>query len=202
MTKNSLLSVLILFLSLSNASCKKAKIEVSKITYSVESKTTTINWTAYKTTEKIPVKGIFKEVSITNFTSSENSKDAINGIEFSIPVNSIDTKNLTRDAKIIKSFFGSMKNTQTITGKIHLNENGKGFVDLTMNGLTKQLPINYVQSGQLVEIDATMNLDNWETKLAIAALNLVCNEKHKGKDGISKTWDEVNIHVATYLKID
>jgi hypothetical protein len=193
--------VLIATLSLQLTSCKKEVKKADAIEYIIEPKTTTINWTAYKTTEKKPVKGIFKTVNVVKTKVSTNPFEAINGIEFSIPVNSIDTKKPNRDTKIIKSFFGSMKSTQSITGRINLGENGKGDVDLSMNGITTKLPITYVISGQLVEINATLNLDNWKAQLAIATLNKACNEKHKGADGISKTWNEVNINIVSYLKV-
>ena len=52
----------------------------------------------------------------------------------------------------------------------------------------------------MVTIEAVMDLDNWQAQLAIEALNIVCKDLHSGDDGISKTWSEVKIEVATYLK--
>ncbi len=199
--KTKILSLIIVaFISIQLTSCKKEVKKADAIEYTIEPKTTTINWTAFKTTEKLPIKGVFKTVNVTNSKSSTNPFEAVNGIEFSIPVNSIDTKKEERDAKLIKAFFGSMKDTQNLTGKINLGENGKGAIDLTMNGVTTKLPITYIISGQLAEINATLNLDNWKAQLAIAALNKACNDKHKGADGISKTWKEVNIHIVSYLR--
>lgn len=200
MKKNILILVILSFF-ISLTSCKNEIKKAAKAEYSIEPATTTINWTAYKTTEKIPVSGVFKTVNVTSNTSHENPNDVINGLEFSVPVNSIDTKNADRDAKIINSFFGSMKDTQVLKGKIHLGEKGKGTVDLTMNGITKSLPMTYIISGQLAEIEAKLDLSNWQSQLAINALNKVCNEKHKGKDGISKTWNEVAIHIVSYMKV-
>ena len=37
---------------------------------------------------------------------------------------------------------------------------------------------------------------------AMESLNKVCFDLHKGPDGISKTWSEVEINVATYLKVE
>jgi len=192
--------LLVLSVGLSFSSCRKEVKKAAAIQYTIEPKTTTINWTAYKTTDKVPVKGVFNTVNIIKTTTTTNPFEAVNQIEFSIPVNSINSKNEGRDAKLINSFFGSMTDTKNIKGKIDLGENGKGNVAITMNGITANLPITYTISGQLVEMDATMNLDNWKAKLAIDALNKVCNEKHKGKDGISKTWSDVNIHIVSYLK--
>lgn len=200
--RNLLIYFMLILLSFTTYSCKKTKVETPKAKYSIETKTTTINWTAYKTTAKLPVKGVFNEVNVSNIKNSGTPKEAISGLEFSIPITSIDSKDATRDAKLIKDFFGAMKDTQNLTGKINLAENGKGSINLTMNGITFELPMTYIISGQLAEINATLNLDNWQSKLAIEALNKVCNEKHKSDDGISKTWNEVDIHVVTYLKVE
>lgn len=202
--KTIIFSIIIFaLLSTQLVSCKKEVKKAYAIEYVIEPKTTTINWTAYKTTDKIPVKGVFNTVKVANKKTSTNPFDAINGLEFSIPINSIDTKDKGRDVKIITSFFGAMKNTQTIHGKINLENDGdgKGYIDLNMNNITTKLPVNYIISGQLVEIKATLNLDNWKAQLAIDTLNKVCNVEHKTEDGISKTWNEVNIHIVSYLKV-
>jgi len=200
--KNRILLNVLILLVFTTYSCKKEVKEAAKARYSIETKTTTINWTAYKTTAKIPVKGIFKEVQVTNTKTVENPFDVLNGLSFSVPVNSIDTKNVDRDTKIIQSFFGTMKDTQVLKGTLSLDEKGKGIINLTMNGITFKLPMTYIISGQLAEINATLKLDNWQTKLAIDALNKVCEDKHKGEDGISKTWNEVAIHIVSYLKVE
>ncbi|MEE9348713.1 MAG: YceI family protein [Flavobacteriaceae bacterium] len=195
-----LLPALLILIGFTSISCKKEKPANAK--YSIETKTTTINWTGYKTTEKIPVPGTFKVLNITKSNTGENPNTVFNGLEFSIPVNSIDSKSAERDAKIVTSFFGKMTDTKTINGKINLGEKGKGSIDLTLNGITAKLPMTYIISGQLAEFNATLDLSNWKAKLAIDALNKVCREKHKGKDGISKTWNEVAIHVVSYLKVE
>lgn len=202
MKNKFLLNILVILLVFTTYSCKKEVKEVAKAKYSIETKTTTINWTAYKTTAKIPVKGTFKEVQVANTKTTENPFDVFNGLSFSVPVNSIDTKNVDRDTKIIQSFFGSMKDTQVLKGTVSLDEKGRGTINLTMNGITFELPMTYIISGQLAEINATLNLDNWQAKLAIDALNKVCEDKHKGEDGVSKTWNEVAIHIVSYLKVE
>lgn len=191
-----------ILLVVSFVACKTDKKKISKAKYSLETKTTKINWTAFKTTDKVPVKGTFKTINVVNNHVSESPLEALNNIEFSIPVNSIDSKNEKRDAKLVKYFFGTMKNTTALIGKLNVSKDGKGTVNLRMNGISKDFPITHTISGQLVQINATINLDNWEGKLAIDALNKACNELHKGKDGISKTWSEVQINIAAYLKVE
>lgn len=198
-----IISIAIILIGFLTFSCKKENKKVKPITtYSLVEKTTVINWTAYKFTEKIPVKGKFNTISLTGNTNANTPIDAINNVEFNIPINSIDSNDKGRDTKLVTNFFGSMKNTTELTGKVNLKNDGNGTINLKMNGISKDFPINYVISGQVVEINATINLDNWQAKIAIDALNLACKDLHKGKDGISKTWSEVNLNIVTYLKVE
>ncbi|HFS66704.1 MAG TPA: YceI family protein [Flavobacteriia bacterium] len=194
------LALLFLVFTFGITSCKK-KTVTPKFSYSVDPKTTVIKWTAYKTTDKVPVSGTFKTVEIQNPKEASSAIEALNGVEFKIPVNSIDSKNKDRDAKLVADFFNKMKDSEYLTGTVKLENNGKGSVHLQMNGIGKDLPITYIISDQIVEINATMNLDNWQAKAALDALNKACFDLHKGKDGISKTWSEVSLNIKTYLKM-
>ena len=95
-----------------------------------------------------------------------------------------------------------MVDTQNITGTIHIKNETSGTVDIAMNGITQSLPITFVNSDQMVTLEAVMDLDNWQAQAALTALNKVCEALHTGEDGISKTWSEVKIEVATYLKYE
>lgn len=196
---------LLLIIVTTITSCKKnEKKETKKIEkgYTVKEATTTINWTAYKTTSKVPVKGQFTKVTIENAKKATTALEALNGLKFKIPVSSLFTKDTIRDAKLKKFFFGTMKDTDVISGTITMNNEISGSVELTMNGISQSLPITYVISDKMVTIEASMNLDNWQAQLAIEALNKVCKDLHSGDDGISKTWNEVKIEVATNLKYE
>lgn len=189
----------ILFLMITIVSCKEKKTEPSQsksesLNYSIELENTVLNWTAYKTTDKIPVKGVFQEVKIINKVASTSVIGVLDGLEFEIPVASIFSKDSIRDWKLKEYFFGVMKNTLKLTGKFHAKENGKGKISLTMNGLTNELPFTYEVQGDEIEVNATMDLDTWQAQFAIESLNVVCNDKHKAADGISKTWNEVAIN--------
>jgi len=180
-------------------SCKEKKAESTKSepaeqNYSIDLQNTVLNWTAYKTTDKIPVKGVFKEVKINKDKVSTSVIGVLDGLEFEIPVSSINSNDSIRDAKLKEFFFGVMKNTIKLSGKFHPENSGKGLISLTMNGLTKDLPFSFDVRDDIIEVNATMNLDNWQAQSAIEALNVVCNDKHKAADGISKTWNEVSIN--------
>ena len=197
----------LIFLLLFSVSCKKEKttttdknIAVQK--YLVDTKNSVINWTAYKTTEKIPVKGVFKEVRIINEPKGANPVEVLNNLEFEIPVASIFSNDSIRDHKLLTFFFGVMENTLQIKGKFSPKENGQGMVHLTMNGLTKDLPFFYEVNGETIDINANMNIDHWQGQAALKALNEVCSDQHKAVDGVSKTWNEVTLNIQIATKLD
>ncbi len=195
----SLLLVSITTFSSCKENEKKEAKPIGKI-FSVDSKATSINWIAYKTTNKVPVKGQFSKVTIENSKTASTPLEALNGLKFNIPVNSLVTKDTIRDGKLKEFFFGTMINTSSITGTITMANETSGTVELTMNGISKVLPITCIINKQTVIIEALMNLDNWEAQLALEALNAVCKDLHSGDDGIPRTWNEVKIEVTTNLK--
>ncbi|MFD0761024.1 YceI family protein [Lutibacter aestuarii] len=181
-------------------SCKEApKKEVKKeeLSYSIATETSTINWTAFKTTDKVPVKGQFTEFSIENSKKASTPLEALDGIKFKIPVSSLFTKDTIRDGKLKKFFFGVMKNTTFLSGTVHTTNQNTGTVDLNMNGITHTLPITFVLSENNVVINAEMNVDNWQAQEALISLNEACKDLHTGPDGVTKTWSEVKIEVST-----
>jgi len=198
-------SLIILFISFTSCKKEKAQTTEDKValnSYIIDVENSVINWTAYKTTDKLPVKGVFTEVKIKKSVAASNPIEVLNGMEFEIPVSSIFSKDSIRDGKLNKFFFEVMKNTLKLKGTFSVDEDGKGKISLTMNGLTKDLPFDYSIMGDSIDISATMNLDTWEAQAAIATLNEACNALHTGTDGVSKTWNEVaiNAQIITILE--
>jgi len=192
------LMLLLLFVNITSCEKEKKKEDSDKTevtNYVVDAKNSIINWTAYKTTDKLPVKGVFDEVTLLLNEPAKNKEELLNGLEFEIPVGSINSNDSIRDFKLVKFFFEAMENTLSLKGKFTKAENGKGIIDLKMNGISSELPFSYQINDNIITINSTMNLDNWKAQLAIESLNKVCNEKHKAADGISKTWSEVALMI-------
>ena len=200
MKKNTLITSIVLLLSISIVSCKnnpKKEIkETPQISYTLDQSTSKVGWTGYKTTDKVPVKGEFKKITISNPKSSGNASKLLDGVEFSIPVSSIFSNNEDRDGKLQKFFFGIMDQTELLSGKITLKNESTGSLTVKMNAMSKSLPINYTFKDSKFTFSGTMNLDEWGGQAAIASINKVCKNLHKGADGISKTWNEVEINAS------
>lgn len=191
-----LITIITLTITFSCNETKKKEQEKSAPTQElkIDAENTTIQWTAYKTTDKVPVKGSFAKFSVENKLEGNTIEEALNGLKFKIPVNSIVTNDTIRDAKLIKFLFGSMENTAEISGILHITSNSKT-AEITMNGISQTFPINLTVNDNIATIEATIDLDNWKAQAALEALNIACNELHTGPDGISKTWSDVKIEV-------
>ena len=188
-----LVAILTLFL-VSCAKEKKSEETVkSEKSYSIDSENSTVQWTGYKTTDKIAVNGTFKEINILKMNSGSTAAASLEGLEFEIPVSSIYSKDTIRDGKLKRLFFGVMENTLSLKGKFSVKDASNGQIAMSMNGLTKELPFTYEMSKDTILINANMDLNIWETQNALASIHEACLELHTGSDGVSKTWDEVGI---------
>ncbi len=188
---------LILIFTISLLSCEKEKKSVEKTTatksYVIDALKSTVQWTAYKTTDKLPVKGTFKEINILNMNEGSSAPASLEGLEFEIPVSSIFTNDTIRDTKLNTFFFAIMENTLSLKGVFTVENETKGNLALTMNGLTKDLPFSYEMSQDTILINTKMDLNIWQTQAALESLHQACLALHTGPDGVSKTWDEVAI---------
>lgn len=192
--------LLLIIIGTTTQSCKEDEKTKKTGTLSVDKNRTEINWTAYKTTSKVPVSGKFTSLNIKNEIKGNTVKEALNNVEFSIPVSSIFSNNQDRDYKLKSLFFGVMKNTELLSGTMHIVDDFNGYADFSMNDIIEKLPFTYSVEGKTIEIKAVMNTDSWQAQSAIASINNACLELHKGSDGISKTWSDVGIAISVYFK--
>ncbi|AKP51500.1 hypothetical protein [Cyclobacterium amurskyense] len=207
--KNLKLIALSLLL-LANFSCnnanKSAETEtevVAESNFTLVEDSTKVSFVAYKTTDKAPVGGQFTKINVTNFGEGATALEAMNGTKFSIPVSSLFTNDATgtRDPKILEFFFGVMENTELISGVFKVEGGNKCSIDVTLNGTTQNIPLEYstVNDTQFI-FDGVMELENWNALDAVASINKACEALHTGKDGVSKTWSEVAVHAEVLLE--
>jgi len=173
-------------------------VSKTKKTFTITPETTTLKWTAYKTTARKPVSGKFTTLRFDKKTAN-SPKEVFNNLSFSIPVSSIFTDNESRDEKLKTFFFKLMLDTEFIKGDL-VYENDICMAYITMNGMMNKAPMEIsISEERRVQLKTTINLDNWAALKALSALNEVCFDLHKGDDGVSKTWEDVAIEINTYL---
>lgn len=171
--------------------------------YSYNHETSKLKWTAYKTTDKIGVSGTFNNIEVSGTTTSETPVDVLKNLTFNIPIASVNTSNEDRDGKIAKHFFGTMTGTENISGMVtSMEADGKCTIGIKMNDTEKEVAATYTIEGQAVTVNAVIDLNDWNGADAVKALNEVCNDLHKGADGVSKLWPEVKLEITTTLNKD
>jgi len=198
--KKIILFSITLIISLTAISCKKEVKKFEPAQFSIEPSTVSIFWTAFKTIDTIAVKGEFKTLEITNIKKANTALEALDGTQFSIPVSSLFSNNDDRDNKLKQLFFGVMKNTVSLTGTLNLKNDSTGSINLSMNGVSNEIPITYVVSGQLVEFSGKLDINDFNGQTALESLAKACFDLHKGADGVSKTWSHVEVSAVVYLR--
>jgi hypothetical protein len=194
------LSVLILGLAfVTFTSCKneektetltETQEEVKGLT--IVNDSTKVKWTAFKTTDKVAVGGSFTQIELKDVKTGNTPEEVLEGVAFSIPVSSLFTNNEDRDYKLKTIFFATLKNTELLSGILNFRDN-QLFMTLSMNDVTKQIPLEYTFENNLLNMKTTLNLNDFGGETALAAINKACYELHKGPDGVSKTWETVDI---------
>lgn len=177
--------------------------ELIEDSFSLIKDSTKVSFTAYKTTAKVPVGGQFKTIGISNTKTGGTPLEALAGTEFSIPVSSLFTNDVTgtRDPKLLKFFFGAMKDTELISGVFKTTLDDKCSIDVTMNGETANIPLEYTMDTETnITFNGTLNLEDWNALDAVVSINKACKELHTGTDGVSKTWSDVEVQALVQLK--
>jgi len=170
-----------------------------KCFYSLDKDSYELNFTAYKTTGKLPVGGTFNEVTFTA-GESEDMEGAISSIEFEINTSSVETNDEGRNAKIAEHFFGTI-NTPTITGNVKSidPDAGSAVVTFVMNGLTVDVPGTFAMDGENFSFKTEIDVQKWNAISGIDALNAVCEDLHTGDDGVSLLWQLVDVSFSGSL---
>ena len=199
-------------LLITGVSCKDAKKgqegEASKVQaessekFNLVKDSTKVSFTAYKTTEKLPVGGMFTAINITDANEAGTAMEVLDGAKFSIPVSSLFTNDATetRDPKILEFFFGVMTDTELISGVFKVSGDDYS-IDVTLNGQTGTIPLDRtVIDENNFSFAGIMNLEDWDALDAVASINKACEVLHTGADGVSKTWSEVAVKADVHLQ--
>ncbi len=163
-------------------------------TYTAQAAGSSAKWTAYKFTEKAGVGGGFDKLSVEGAKPADSAWKAIDGLKFAIETASVNSNNPDRDKKITEQFFGTMADTAQLTGALKATSADAGTLTVTMNGATHEVPVKLATGeGDTLTLTGTLDVETWGGGPAIAALNKVCEDLHKGKDGVSKLWPTVDV---------
>lgn len=166
-----------------------------------------VSFEAYKTPDKIGVKGAFDSVDFKPARLNGNKlRDIFVGSTVNINTKSVNTENKKRDAKLMKFFFDNLTG-EIIKGKVvdikpnkmAKDEESSGIfiVNITMNGVSKNIPMSYTYSNDILTATGVVNILEFRASKALTAINEACYDLHKGK-----TWSSVTIGFSTRVKFE
>jgi polyisoprenoid-binding protein YceI len=171
-------------------------------TYTADPSSLTVGWTAFKTTQKTPVKGSFKKLAVHGKLTQKSLSALLQGLHVMVDLKSADTGNPARDKTLQDYFFSKLTGSvHTHVGKV--SEKDHTFnMDLWLNGKSKTIPFHYElnEQGQFAAT-GTMDILEFGGNNALDSLHKQCENLHKGPDGVSKTWSEVDLNLGGSIKV-
>jgi polyisoprenoid-binding protein YceI len=145
-----------------------------------------VTWKAYKTYEKIGVGGSFDR-AVFSPKSAKTIEEFLTGSHLNIDTSSVNSGNPGRDATLVASFF-KIQNVESIAAKIISAKDSKALVEITMNGVTKSIPMSYgFQEGKIVG-KGVIDLSDFAMLKSLQSITTTCFNLHGGK-----TWQDVEI---------
>jgi hypothetical protein len=168
---------------------------------------TEVNWIGYKTNEKTAVSGSFSEFSSDRENQSFNSiDDLVDGLNFSISSLSSSSGDPIRDLNLKDYFFKYLTDNFEIEGTLGRPINDS--IDVSFNILGQDQTVRFAYStylttskysNKIIQIKGKLNLVNQFNGEAFNSIHKQCFDLHKGSDGISKTWEEVDVHIKVLV---
>jgi len=162
---------------------------------SYQSDTAKVTWKAFKTYEKIGVGGSFDRVAVQP-KSGRSIEALLVGSNVKIDTGSVNSGNPGRDAKLVGSFF-KIQNIDTITAKILSVKDFKALTEITMNNVTKMIPLLYTVTEGKVNAKGFIDLGDFTMLPSLQSINKACFDLHGGK-----TWQDVEIGFEIPTKND
>jgi hypothetical protein len=188
---------------------KQENIITKGDSYKFDIENTKVIWNGYKTNDKIKVVGYFNEFSCDRENQEFSSiEELVNGLQFSIKSSSSSSGDPIRDKNLKDHFFKYLTDNFIINGTLGIPINDS--IDVTFNvfGKTKKIRLAFLDQiipgcpyyDHIVEIKGSINLESqFDALKAYNVISNKCYDLHKGVDGISKTWKQVDVNVKALV---
>jgi len=197
---------LTLFISCFNSSKKnniEENVEINSnnkdCLYSVNLKKTKLIWSGYKTTDKIKVTGTlnkFKSSKIQNNNQYNSIKNLIEGLDFVVDLSSSFSGDEIRDLNLKNFFFKYIGQNWMLNGHFENFQNDSVDVIFNFFGLEKKIKLSTLYENDKLQLKGSVNLiKQLGLDKAYESISNKCYDLHKGPDGVSKTWQDVEIHI-------
>ncbi|MEC4113922.1 YceI family protein [Myroides pelagicus] len=171
---------------------KKQKTEQAEKTEQavVAEYTHSLEWTAFKTPEKVGVKGQFKDIKLIDAnTAAATVVEGLKDAKFVVVTSSVFTNDEGRDEKLKGQFFAKMLGN--INGYFGEFKDGKVAVNITMNGINKEKEFTYTEQDGVLKLNGSIDiLEDFTANTAFDSLHEACKDLHAGK-----TWSDVDLAI-------
>ena len=204
--------IFILFISCgrnNNKEVQQEKLKTELDSYQLDMANTKVIWNGYKTNDKAKVVGYFSEFSTDRENQKFNSIDElVSGLKFSIKSSSSLSGDPIRDKNLKDHFFKYLTDDFVINGTLAQPINDSIDVTFDIFGQTRTLRFgcqyNTVpdsdNSDYMIEISGSIDLESQFGGLqAFNAISKKCYDLHKGADGVSKTWKQVDVLIKALV---
>ncbi len=179
--------------------------ENKSCTYSLEPQDVKVQWTAYKFNEKAAVKGGFNQTTLSGPRSATSLKALVQGMQMEIDGNSFESGDPGRNATVRQFFFEKLTPPFKLHGTLADlqgdEQSGQLTLNITLNGNTQKIPFTYQSTpeGSFIA-QGKIDLLQFGAQGAFDSLHKACEVQHTGKDGVSKTWTEVDLQITAPVK--
>jgi len=164
-----------------------------------------VSWMAYKTPAKAGVGGMFDSVKYKAIAPEGNNfREILVGSSVVIDTSSVNSNHKSRDATLVKFFFKQMNDSKIKAKIVDIKSDkrmrgkpktGVMSVDVTMNGVTKKVPMSYVFDNGDLSASGHIDILDFSASKALSSINKACYDLHDGK-----TWSDVAIGFSTKIK--
>ena len=200
--------VLISCNSNNNKEVKQENSKISNDSYQLDIENTKVIWNGYKTNDKVKVVGYFNEFSTDRENQEFSSIDElVSGLIFSIKSSSSLSGDPIRDKNLQVHFFSLLTKEFLINGTLGKPINDS--IDVTFDVFGQKRTLRFgcqyniatdSKSDYMIEISGSIDLESQFGGLkAFNAISKKCYDLHKGADGVSKTWKQVDVLIKALV---
>ena len=177
-----------------NKKLSNAIIKPKACMYGFNEEETKVSWNAYKTTDKVMVAGYFESL-MTDRTGMMYGtiKEFVDGIKFSINSSTSLSGDAARDMSVRDYFFNLFTSNFEINGTLDVVSEKQVTAHLDLYGVDTPVPLSYNVSQGILLMKGSISLNEIGAINAYNSIHEKCIDLHRGPDGISKTWDTVDI---------
>lgn len=153
-----------------------------------------VTFTGYKYTKKEGVSGTFKDVTV-GVLERGLLKEVLKSASVFINTSSIDAGKVARNMNILNSLFKTLSAGHSIRALVDGVNMDKQLmrVRLFMGDTAQVLQLKFEETADSLRATGRIDLLELGFNAAFEALAKQCAALHAGKDGVSKTWSDVDL---------